>query len=170
MRIKRYVDWLAHHRTVVAVCAVAAWVAAMAMHPLSTIVGFSAIGCATAVEIADSAHRKKLCEHCMASMPLDLPAEAAAKRKWLRMYHFHGHTLSLIDLASVVIGTAASVRLLGAVGIGAVEIVKHFTGTNHRRFHPWCPWCHDDDGPDHPEPETPSPTPPSISPDTLSYV
>lgn len=113
-------------------------------------------------------HRRRLCERCISSIPLDLEALVARRRAVLRAYHAHAATA-----IAALIAAATQVPLLllsprghsplwsyavaspGVVIIGACTLITW----QHRRLRPWCPWCRRGYGGHHEaSPDIPAPT------------
>lgn len=115
-------------------------------------------------------HDVRLCEPCIAAMPLDGAAEAERRRWMLRVTHAGKGLASNIAYVGVLLlpllaphgpyRFAADIAIL--VPIAAYWVVQR----THRRLYPWCPWCTwggGGDGIHEPSPDpsinTPSPQP-----------
>jgi hypothetical protein len=105
------------------------------------------------------AHDRRLCEHCVSSMPLN-PSETAARYK-RRFWVAHNGTearyvipyLAFLVAANFVPGTVG--RLVW-VSAQASLIYLLAVYTTHRRLQPWCPWCKGGHGEDE-DVDTPDP-------------
>jgi hypothetical protein len=101
-------------------------------------------------------HDRRLCEHCVASMPLDAGATAVRYRRRFALTHFS--TKRLWVAAYVVILVGSNVVLLNtallpapvnrwvwaAVQLTMVYVVLSYS--THRKLQPWCPQCRDGGG------------------------
>jgi hypothetical protein len=94
-------------------------------------------------------HDRRLCEHCVASMPLN-PAERAVRlrrRFWLA--HFAPDRRFLIPYFAVLVGSnflpGTGGRVIWAV-VQCSMIYLIMSYVAHRRLQPWCPWCSDGGG------------------------
>lgn len=113
-----------------------------------------------AVFVVEHAHDRRLCEACIADMPLS-PGDAAHKiRRRLQLVHWtkdHKTTWNTIELLIVVSGVGMdSMPAAGPVAL-AVMLTFLLAGVGvfwwfllavraHKRLGPWCPYCRRDDG------------------------
>lgn len=108
-------------------------------------------------------HDRRLCEHCMAALPLN-PSERAtryARRFWLA--HAGSEPRLVVPYLAALVGVnfvpGPVGRLLWALLQGSM-IYLLLAYSTHRRLQPWCPWCRgggggggeDDDDPVSPDP------------------
>jgi hypothetical protein len=112
-------------------------------------------------------HDSRLCEYCVAAMPIN-PTEAASRyRGRLAVTHLGSDRKAVAAYLILLVGS--SVFLLGGppllreVGpylwsaVQATMIYLVLCHTTHRRLQPWCPQCRGDDGDDeHHRDPTPS--------------
>jgi hypothetical protein len=108
-------------------------------------------------------HDRSLCEHCVASMPLN-PSELAMRyhrRFWLS--HDGAQPGYVIPYFLVLIGSnflpgRAGLLIWALVQTTMIYLILGYS--THRRLQPWCPWCRDNGGgTDKHEPATPDPLP-----------
>jgi len=104
-------------------------------------------------------HDRRLCEHCVRSMPLNA-AEAAARyqrRFWLA--HSGSRPRYLIPYLVVLIGsnflTTTTAGRIGWAVIQSSMIYLILAYSSHRTLQPWCPWCSDGGGGSEVEDPTP---------------
>ncbi|HEV7205295.1 MAG TPA: hypothetical protein VGN18_11855 [Jatrophihabitans sp.] len=89
-------------------------------------------------------HDRRLCEHCVLSMPLN-PSEQAnrfQRRFWLA--HTGSEPRFLIPYLAALIGSNFLTTTLGRVAWAVIQssmIYLVLANTTHRRLQPWCPWC-----------------------------
>lgn len=103
-------------------------------------------------------HDRRLCEHCMASMPLDATAQAARYRSRFDVAHLGSSRSVVIGYLALLIGSAFVPGLAGEIfwtvmQLSMVYLVLSYS--THRRLQPWCPYCRgggEDDKVDTPEP------------------
>ena len=128
-----------------------------AIGPLALTIPLALMAFVVATWVLMRRHDRRLCEQCMAAMPLN-PAEQAGRYK--RRF-WTAHTLFeprfLVPYLVVLIGSNFATTTVGKIGWALVQssmfylILSHST---HRRLQPWCPWCSDGGGGEHVE-ETP---------------
>jgi len=124
---------------------------------LALTVPLAIIVVVVAAWVAMRRHDRRLCEACMADMPLN-PAEQAGK---YRRRFWTAHTVSdprfLLPYLAVLLGSNFATSTPARIGWALVQssmlwlIASHAT---HRKLQPWCPWCSDGGGGEHVE-ETP---------------
>lgn len=113
-------------------------------------------------------HDRRLCEHCMLSMPLN-PAETAARyqrRFW--MAHTGSEPRFMAPYAIVMLASNFATSTIGrlcwaAIYLSTVYLVMSYQ--THRKLQPWCPWCSEHGGGDHVED-----VPPELTPDDRQRV
>ncbi|MCY9784225.1 hypothetical protein KIK06_10000 [Nocardiopsis sp. EMB25] len=108
-------------------------------------------------------HRGQLCERCAAKVPLDAGRLAERYERLFLAWHWMCDTLWRWPLILVIV-IAGTWPLPQAVAI-TVQLVLTlafvWTGDQHMRLRPWCPYCEWDDGGEHeesPVEEPPAPT------------
>lgn len=107
-------------------------------------------------------HDRGLCEHCLASMPLN-PSELAVRYKrrfWLS--HTGARPRYVIPYLIVLIGSnflPGRMGLLIWVLVQTSMIYLILGYSTHRRLQPWCPWCSENGGGGQEDPVTPDPVP-----------
>jgi hypothetical protein len=177
MKLKKLREWKHRHWGEHAMIAIMLIGAAVDWTPVSdttsSIIGWVVGGAMVVAFIVHLSHlRGALCEDCMEAMPLDGHEAARQRKPLLRGFHrlYDGkNTMPLVLLGMVGITVLNSflfkersapnlvVNNLITLGIIGIYVVNGV----HRRLHPWCPWCHWDDGGE----EEPSPDP--IVPETV---
>lgn len=94
-------------------------------------------------------HDRRLCEPCMAAMPLDPSRRAQRYGYRFRLAHLGSNPLAVVAYLAFVMGSAA---LPGTVGRGIwlvaqlSLILSIRSYVTHRRLQPWCPVCREDGG------------------------
>jgi hypothetical protein len=108
-------------------------------------------------------HDRRLCELCVASMPLN-PSELAtryARRFW--MAHTGSERRFMFPYLAVLIGSNFAPGTVGRIFWAVVQssmIYLILSYSTHRRLQPWCPWCSGGGGgEEHEDPVTPDPVP-----------
>ena len=157
---ERVIDRLGHHAAEVLILAVGATIV-LGLHPLPGAMALTApLAVVVTVVIAWLAmrrHDRRLCEACMAAMPLNPSEEAARYRRRFWTAHTVSDPKFLVPYLLVLIGSNFATSTAGRLGWALVQssmmflIASHAT---HRRLQPWCPWCSDGGGGEHVE-ETP---------------
>ncbi|HWH00508.1 MAG TPA: hypothetical protein VNV66_14555 [Pilimelia sp.] len=110
--------------------------------------------------LAILAHNRRLCERCIASLPLD--AAAVANRYALRFRTAHLFENRLLAVGYLVAVAAASfgyAHPVGRYGWAAAEaslVYLLFVYVTHQRLQPWCPHC-ENGGQEQSSPTTPTP-------------
>jgi hypothetical protein len=91
------------------------------------------------------AHNRRLCERCIASMPLDAATVAVRYALRFRVAHlFENRLLALGYLALVAGSSFLYAHPVGKYGWAVVEatlIYLLFVYVTHQRLQPWCPYC-----------------------------
>jgi len=101
--------------------------------------------------LAMRAHDRRLCEACMATMPLNAAEQAIKLRRRFWMAHTGSEKRFLIPYLVVLLGSnfAVSLGVVGKTFWVAMQLSMIFlilSNTTHRRLQPWCPWCSDGGG------------------------
>jgi hypothetical protein len=89
-------------------------------------------------------HDRRLCERCMAAMPLDAAAEAARMRRRFWAAHTGSEPRYLVPYLAVVIGSSFAFETIGRIPWALIQstmIYLVLAQATHRRLQPWCPWC-----------------------------
>ena len=108
-------------------------------------------------------HDRRLCENCIASMPLNASELAARYRRRLTVAHLGSNLRVVIPYFVVLIGSnfflLGSNLLPGTLGeytwaaIQSTMIYLVLAYSTHRKLQPWCPQCNGGgDGVDAPDP------------------
>lgn len=106
-------------------------------------------------------HDRGLCEHCMASMPLNPSAKAVRYRPRFWLAHKGGEPRIGGPYLVVLISSnfaRGSVGELFWVVMQTTMIYLILSYSTHRRLQPWCPWCRNDGGGED-DPVSPDPVP-----------
>jgi hypothetical protein len=134
-----------------AAAAAVAWYALLAL-----------LGVALLLGLAMLVHNRGLCEHCIASLPLDAAGTAQRQALRFRVAHlFESRLFALGYLAALVTCGFVSTNPVGRYGWAAAEgslgylVLVYLT---HQRLQPWCPYCRNG-GEEHLVPTTPEPVP-----------
>jgi hypothetical protein len=107
-------------------------------------------------------HDRRLCEHCMASMPLNAAEKAIKLHRRFWMAHTGSEKRFLIPYIVVLIGSNFAMGTIGRAFWAVMQasmIYLIISNTTHRRLQPWCPWCSDGGGGEEREDVTPPPLP-----------
>jgi hypothetical protein len=95
--------------------------------------------------LAIFAHNRKLCERCVASMPLDASTVASRYAMRFRVAHLFEQKAFAFGYLGVVVGSAfLSGHPVGKYGWAATEaslVYLLFVYVTHQRLQPWCPHC-----------------------------
>jgi hypothetical protein len=106
-------------------------------------------------------HDRRLCEHCMASMPLNAAETSVKMGRRFWMAHTGSEKRFLIPYIIVLLGSNFATGTIGR-GFWAIMqlsmIYLILSNTTHRRLQPWCPWCSNGGGGEEHE-DTPTPPP-----------
>jgi hypothetical protein len=89
-------------------------------------------------------HDRRLCEQCVAGMPLNVAERAVRYRRRFWMAHTGSEPRFLIPYLAVLIGSNFAPGTVGRIGWAVVQasmIYLIISQVTHRRFQPWCPWC-----------------------------
>jgi hypothetical protein len=94
-------------------------------------------------------HDRRLCERCMASMPLNPSLAAQRYRRRFATTHLGSNKPLMISYLLVLVGSAF---LPGPAGtwiwatVQATMIYLILSSVTHRRLQPWCPKCQGEGG------------------------
>jgi hypothetical protein len=94
-------------------------------------------------------HDRRLCEQCVAAMPLNAAEKAVHYQRRFWMAHTGAERRFLVPYLAVLVGSNFFPGTWGRIVWAIVQcsmvylIMSHVT---HRRFQPWCPWCSDGGG------------------------
>ncbi len=107
-------------------------------------------------------HDRRLCEHCMATMPLNpaAVAERYARRFWVT--HAGSEPRLVIPYLAALVAVNFVPGALGRVAWTLLQLSMIYlvlSYATHRRLQPWCPWCRDDGGGGDDDPVSPDPVP-----------
>jgi hypothetical protein len=116
------------------VAAVLTWYVLAAMLVVALVLGISIL-----------AHNRRLCERCIASMPLDASTVAVRFALRFRVAHLFESKLIALGYLAVVAGSSFFyTHPVGRYGWAVVEaslIYLLFVYVTHQRLQPWCPYC-----------------------------
>lgn len=158
---ERVVQRLGHHASEVLILAVGAAIV-VGLHPLPGV--FMLTGPLAVIMLvlisylAMRRHDRRLCEQCVAAMPLNPSAEAARYRRRFWTAHSLSEPRYLVPYFIVLIGSNFATSPVGRIAWAVIQssmlylIASHVT---HRRLQPWCPWCSDGGGGEHVEESPP---------------
>jgi hypothetical protein len=94
-------------------------------------------------------HDRRLCEQCMASMPLNAAEQAVRYKRRFWMAHTGSEKRFLIPYLTVLIGSNFFPGTWGRIAWAIIQLSMVYlimSHVAHRRFQPWCPWCSDGGG------------------------
>jgi hypothetical protein len=106
-------------------------------------------------------HDRGLCEHCMASMPLNASEAAVRYQRRFWLAHTGSEMRFVIPYLAVLIGLGFATTPVGVVAWVLAQttmIYAILAYSTHRRLQPWCPWCSNGGG-GQDETVTPDPLP-----------
>ena len=130
--------------------------AAYATLPVLALVAVATVGLAASI----FAHNRRLCERCIAAMPLDAGAVAGRYAVRFRVAHlFERRLFALCYLAALVCAAAVGWHPVGRYGWAAAQLSLIYlllVYVTHQRLQPWCPYCRNG-GQEHTVPTTPTP-------------
>ncbi len=89
-------------------------------------------------------HDRRLCEQCMASMPLNAAEKAVKYQRRFWMAHTGSEKRFLIPYLAVLIGSNFFPGTWGRIAWAVIQLTMIYlilSHVAHRRFQPWCPWC-----------------------------
>ena len=136
------------------VCVVAA--IAVGLHPATSPLTLTAplglLAFVLASWVLMRRHDRRLCELCMAAMPLNAAEQATRYRRRFWLAHTLSRPVLLVPYLVVLIGSNFLIGRFGPLGtlvwasaqLSMIYlIVSH---SSHRRLQPWCSWCSGDGG------------------------
>ena len=94
-------------------------------------------------------HDRSLCEHCVASMPLNPSEQAKRYQRRFWMSHTGAERRFIIPYMVVLIGSNFFPGLPGRIAWAVIQtsmIYLILSYATHRRLQPWCPWCSEGGG------------------------
>lgn len=89
-------------------------------------------------------HDRRLCEQCMAAMPLNAAEQAGRYQRRFWMAHTGAEPRFLVPYLAVLIGSNFFPGTWGRIVWAVVQLTMVYlirSHVAHRRFQPWCPWC-----------------------------
>jgi len=94
-------------------------------------------------------HDRRLCEQCVAALPLNPSGRAAGYRFRFRLAHLGSRPDALAAYFAVLVGTNFIPGVVGkalwtAAQLSMIYLIRSYVA--HRRLQPWCPWCSDGAG------------------------
>jgi hypothetical protein len=154
-----WIMWLAHHQVTMIVLWAATCLTGNVWWMLTENPVVSIVGIVLAVFViffppyAVHRHRRVLvCDWCHARTPLDPQAAVAQHKDKLIMQHRRYERpwcyLFWVVLLVMAVAPAGIWNLLGSLPFLAYIVSAVVMEKWHTRLQPWCPLCHDDDGPD----------------------
>lgn len=156
----RAMQRLGHHANEVLIVSIAG-VVVVGLRPLPAPFTFTGplvlFGTVILAWLAMRQHDRRLCEQCVAAMPLNPSQEATRYRRRFWVAHTGSEPRFLIPYIAVLVGSNFMTSPAGRIGWALIQmtmvylIASHVT---HRRLQPWCPWCSDGGGGEE-VPETP---------------
>ena len=131
--------------------------------PLALTGPVALMGVVVATWLLMRRHDRRLCEQCVASLPLDAAERAARYRRRFWTAHVGATPRFLAPYLILLIGSNFFPGPWGRLAWATVQasliylIAAHVT---HRRLQPWCPWCSGGGGgSDREDPVAPPPLP-----------
>lgn len=153
----RAAESLGHHATEILIVAIIA-VVLLGLKPLPGVFTLSVPIALLGVVLVSwglmRQHDRRLCEHCVLSMPLNPSAHAARYRRRFWMAHTGAEPRFLVPYLVVLIGSNFATSEIGKIGWALIQLTMVYvvlSYATHRKFQPWCPWCSEDGGGDHAE-------------------
>jgi hypothetical protein len=107
------------------------------------------------------AHDRTLCEHCVASMPLNPSEQAVRYKRRFWMSHTGAERRFIVPYLVVLLGSNFFPGTIGRIAWAVIQasmIYLILSYSTHRRLQPWCPWCREGGGGDEIV-ESPDPVP-----------
>ena len=157
----RFAQRLGHHAGEVLILAIAG-VIIVGLHPLPGV--FALTGALALILVvlvswlAMRRHDRRLCEQCVAAMPLNPSEQATRYRRRFWTAHSLSEPRYLLPYLTVLIGSNFATSGPGRVAWALIQssmIYLIAAQATHRRLQPWCPWCREDGGGEHVAEEPP---------------
>jgi hypothetical protein len=108
-------------------------------------------------------HDRRLCERCLAAMPLNPSQQATRYRRRFQLAHIGSEPRRLIPYLIVLIGSNFAPGPAGRIFWAVVQtsmVYLILSYSTHRRLQPWCPLCSDGGGgSEREDPVAPDPNP-----------
>ena len=121
---------------------------AVGVRPLPGLLGLTVplalFGLVIATWVLMRQHDRRLCESCMAAMPLDAAEQATHYKRRFWVAHTGSEPRFLVPYLVVLIGSSFAMQQIGRPAWAAIQLSMIYlvlSQTTHRRFQPWCPWC-----------------------------
>jgi hypothetical protein len=97
------------------------------------------------VALAMFAHNRRLCDRCLAAVPLDAPEVASKYGFRFRIAHLFERKLYAFGYLGLVVGSGVfSTHPIAKYGWAAVQaslVYLLLVYITHQRLQPWCPMC-----------------------------
>lgn len=152
---ERAAQRLGHNASAMLIIAIGA-VIVVGLHPLPGIFGLTGALALIVVVLmswlAMRRHDRRLCEQCVAAMPLNPSEQAARYRRRFWTAHSFSEPRYLVPYLVVLIGSNFATSPAGRIGWAIVQssmLYLIMSQATHRRLQPWCPWCRDGGGGEH---------------------
>jgi hypothetical protein len=107
-------------------------------------------------------HDRRLCEQCVASLPLNAAERAGRYRSRFWVSHSLSEPRYLVPYLAALVGSNFLPGTWGRVVWALAQCTMIYlimSYVTHRRLQPWCPWCSDGGGGSHHEDVAPPPLP-----------
>ncbi len=138
---------LGHHATELLVLTIGAAIA-VGVRPLPGLLGLTVplalFGLVIATWVLMRQHDRRLCESCMAAMPLNAAEQATRYKRRFWIAHTGSEPRFLVPYLVVLLGSNFAMQQIGRPLWAAIQLSMIYlvlSQTTHRRFQPWCPWC-----------------------------
>lgn len=156
-----------HHGARVLILVIAAAIALRvypppASSPLTLLLPIALVALVLGSWVLMRKHDRGLCEHCLASMPLDASATAARYRLRFQVCHLASNKPVVLGYLAVLISSNFLPGTLGLIGWAVMQstmIYLVLSYATHRRLQPWCPWCRGGGGGQGEDSDSPEPVP-----------
>jgi hypothetical protein len=153
-----------HHAPRILATLVAALIALTLVPAVSSVVpwpvGVGLLAAAVYLGLCVLAHNRRLCERCIASLPLDAAEVASRYAVRFRVAHLFESRLFAIGYLVTLVGSALLYAdPVGRYGFAVAEaslVYLLLVYVTHQRLQPWCPYCRNG-GEEQSTPTTPRP-------------
>ena len=111
---------------------------------LSVTLPFSLMGLVLASWLLMRRHDRRLCEQCVAAMPLNVTQQAARSHRRFWVSHAGAERRFLLPYLAVLLGSNFFPGTVGHLAWALIQCSMIYlirSHVAHRRLQPWCPWC-----------------------------
>jgi hypothetical protein len=145
--LARLIERMGHHANELLMASIAGAIL-LGLHPLPGLLEFTVPVALFAFVIASwlmmRKHDRRLCEPCMAAMPLNPSEDAVKYKRRFWMAHAGSEPRFLVPYVALLVGSNFFTGTIGRIAWAMIQMSMVYlilSQSSHRRLQPWCPIC-----------------------------